>query len=474
MRRPLIILLGILGTASLGLGSAARADLLTYGYSNARTGAQPRSHMSVRSARALRVAWSSRLDGAVTAQPLVVHRVRTAGRRRTLVLVVTEHGQVAALDARTGRIVWRHRVAERSIAPNCQASPDGRFGVTATPVVDRRTGRVYVVDADGWAWALRLATGRVAAGWPARVGSRPADFVWSALTLARGRLYVPIASMCDAGHYQGGVVGISVRHPSRSVRWDTTGGTPAYGGGIWGWGGASVDGRGRLYVATGNSLGQGGEAVGGAESVVQLTARLTVLEANDPLLPPFRTADRDFGTTPVLVRRRGCPPGLVAINKDGELFLYDRSSIAGGPRQRLAVAGDSPGAIPLLGVPAFSSATDTLVLVSPSRPPGGSLMPGVQGFRLTAGCRLVPEWQHSFDLPDSGSPPTIAGDVVFIGSGRNGWLRAFSLHDGNRVASWHLSRTALFAPPAVDGTTVYAATWAGRVWALRAPVSSSR
>jgi outer membrane protein assembly factor BamB len=458
---------GIWVLSSAGLASGARADLLTYGYSNARTGDDTGSYLSVRTAKALRIAWGTRLDGAVTAQPLVVHRVWTAERVRNLVLVVTEHGEVAALDAETGDIVWRRRVSERTISPDCQASPDGRFGVTATPVVDRQAGRVYVADADGWAWALRLGSGRVVPGWPVRVAARPADFIWGALTLARGWLYVPIASMCDSGHYLGGVTALPVGHPTRMVSWYTTAGTQAYGGGVWGWGGVSVDALGHVYVATGNALGQAGEAAGHAESVVQLTARLAFLQANDPLSPPFRTTDRDFGTTPVLVHRPGCPAELVAINKDGELFLYDRLDVSAGPRQRLDVAGDAPGLIPLIGVPAFSASTNTLVLVSPSSPPAASLHPGVLAFRLNAGCELTLDWQQSFDRPDAGSPPTIAGGVVFIGSGRNGWLRAFDLADGSRVNSWHLSRQALFAPPAVDQSTVYAATWSGRVWALR-------
>jgi outer membrane protein assembly factor BamB len=230
----------------------------------------------------------------------------------------------------------------------------------------------------------------------------------------------------------------------------------------------------RVYVATGNSLGQAGEAAGYAESVVQLTPRLAIRQANYPLRPPFRTSDRDFGTTPVFAHRPGCPPQLVAINKDGELFLYDRSRITAGPSQRLSVAGDSPGAIPLIGVPAFSSSANVLVFVSPSRPPGSMLSSGVLAFRLTAHCQLSLDWQQSFDPPNAGSPPTIAGNVVFIGSGRNGWLRAFDLADGTRVNSWHLSGQALFAPPAVDGSSVYAAGWNGQVWALRPGVPSHK
>jgi hypothetical protein len=93
-----------------------------------------------------------------------------------------------------------------------------------------------------------------------------------------------------------------------------------------------------------------------------------VEEANKPLKPPYAISDRDFGTTPVLVHASGCPAQLVAINKDGELFMYDRNRISRGPQQRIRVAGDSPNSIPLYGMPAFDTATRTLILVSPSAP----------------------------------------------------------------------------------------------------------
>ena len=445
----------------------SRADLLTFGYSNARTGSAPSSHLSVRSAAKLRVAWRTQLDGPINTQPLVIHGVRTREGVRKLVVVGTEHGEVAALNARTGRVLWRHRVAVRRITPDCAASPDGRFGVTGTPVVDRRAGRVYVVDVAGEVWALRLATGRTVPGWPVRIVGQSAAFVWGGLSLFHGWLYVPVASLCDGGHYRGGVVAVRVRHPARIARWYAVPAGRDYGGGVWGWGGVSIDGGGRVYAATSNSLGPDGESVGHAESVVQLRAGLRLLQADDPLRPPFGTSDRDFGTTPVLIRRSGCPPQLVAINKDGELFLYDRDHVSAGPRQRLQVGRDATYVIPLIGLPAFSVASDTLVLEKPSRPPGSSVGPGVVAYRLLADCRLAFDWHQTFDPPDSGSAPMIAGHVVFIGSGRDGWLRAFSLTSGRRVGSWHLSKQAIFAAPAVDGSTVYEAAWSGRVWALR-------
>ncbi len=120
-------------------------------------------------------------------------------------------------------------------------------------------------------------------------------------------------------------------------------------------------------------------------------------------------------------------------------------------------------------MPAFDPSNRTLVLVSPTSPQGSPLRAGVQAFTLTAACRFATRWQASFDWPNAGSAPTIADGVVYIGSGRNGWLRAYRLTDGRRLWGRHLSRSAIFAAPAVDGGRVFEGDWLGQIWALRPP-----
>jgi glucose dehydrogenase len=144
-----------------------------------------------------------------------------------------------------------------------------------------------------------------------------------------------VASLCDNGIWHGGIVAVKVRHPRRTNRWLTVSGRGLFGGGIWGWGGVSIDDRsGVVYAATGNSQGSAREDAGYAEAVVALSPTLAVQQYNQPLRTPCCITDRDFGTTPVLIHARGCPPQLVALNKNGDLFLYDRANIAAGPSNR--------------------------------------------------------------------------------------------------------------------------------------------
>src|SRR5438093_20876 len=119
-----------------------------------------------------------------------------------------------------------------------------------TPTTITTTTTTTLADPTDW------ATGATRAGWPLTITSDPAhEHVWSAITLAGGALYVETASYCDFTPYYGRVVKIALPTPSVVATWYVTSspGAGPGGGGIWGWGGASVDSSGDLYVATGNA-----------------------------------------------------------------------------------------------------------------------------------------------------------------------------------------------------------------------------
>src|SRR5205085_7761774 len=173
-----------------------------------------------------------------------------------------------------------------------------------------------------------------------------------------------------------------------------------------------------------------------------------------------------FGTTPVLIKARGCPLQAIAINKDGRMYRYNADDISGGPRQVIAVANSTNNTIPLYGVPAYDPRSRRLVLTSPTASPDGRQRAGIQSFVLNRKCMLVPSWQHGFDPPDAGSPPTIAQGVLYISSGRDAILRVYRLSDGHELSAHKLWATS-FAAPAVADRTVIVGDWRGHGWAFR-------
>ena len=447
-------------------GRGQPVELTTYGYGNSRLGSSPGPiGISSRQTRGLHKAWRANLSGAIDGQPIIVNGVKVGHRARNLVLVGTGHGEVAAVDVGNGKTLWIRHVGSRRLLPACLASPDARFGVTETLVADRAASVVYAVDVNGRAWAFNVSSGKTVRGWPVRAFAGSPQFDWGALALSDGRLYIPTASECGNGTYYGSLVSINLS--TRQVtRWFSTRGTGSFGGGIWGWGGEAIEtGTGDVFVGTGNGMGTPNEHSAYAEQVLRFTPALHVLQSNYPLRPPFDEPDRDFGTAPLLIHRAGCQEQLVTFDKDGWLYRYAADHLNRGPLQGIQVASTTDSSIPLYGMAAYDPGRHRLVLTSPTAAPHGRRK-GIQSYILNRHCRLVYGWQHGFDNPSAGSAPTIAQGVLYLGSGRNGILRAYRLSNGGEL--WHhvLGPTIFAAPAAADGT-VFAADWSGHLWAFR-------
>jgi outer membrane protein assembly factor BamB len=412
----------------------------------ARTGFTPDAMLTPAAAPA--PAWNARLGGVLDAQPAV------AG---DTVVAASENGVVAALDLDTGRTLWRRRLPARRTT--CADLPHGEYGISTTPVVSG--SRVYVVAEDGRAYALGLRDGRTARGWPVRALADPrAEHVWGALALWRGRLYVPAASRCDNAFYHGEVVAISVSKHRRIARWSAV--PRGHGGGVWAWGGIAVDAaRGRLYVATANAQGRGGEAFAYGEHVVALDARLRVRAANHPAVP--RHGDADFGGHPMLIDASGCPPLLAVAHKAGAVLLYDRRRLGRGPLQRLQ-AGD-PALLDELGTYAWSPPRRTLYLANASDGPIGH---GMAALRLGADCRLHARWRTAVeDSPYRPGPVTVTGGgVVAWSGGTDGRVFLADAASGGPAATLRVG-APVYGGVTIVGATVLVPAWDGRLHAYR-------
>ncbi len=455
------VVVGIFATwAAPALGSARSIDWSTYGLDNQRTGFNPaESSLGPSVVSSMHEIWSTRLGATILTQPVVASGVVLRHPRRAvdLVYAATEHGLFAAMDANTGRVVWSRRLGVQHVS-FCGDLPDNDFGITGTAVIDHGRRSIYTTGGDGRLYELDLATGRTKRHWVmTHDPSHENDY--GALTLVNGTLYVPYAGNCDTNPYHGFVAAIRVRDGKRIATWFPSG--SLYGGAIWGFGGVSADPGGAIFAAVGNSQGSN-EHAGYGENVVKLTAGLGVINANYPGLPK---GDADFGATPLLFQRPGCPPELAVGNKYGSFFVYDRDRISSGPVQQIGLGGSGFGQNGLLGVAAYWPGAATVFVTNPLN--RGPYHHGLLAFKVTGGCRLSLAWSSSDGRNGDASSPTVAAGVVFYGDGFGDQAIALDARTGRRL--WNSGRDirgSVYAGPTVVNGKVYVSSVGGYLYAF--------
>src|SRR5579871_1572423 len=455
--RAVVVIVALLAAPlCAGAQCPAQVPWTTFGGDGARTGSNPcETRLTPATVSGLHLLWAAPL------KPPYAPGLSIAGGVHDTVFVADEHGEVQALDAATGAVLWKRGFgAHRS---TCTDIPDGRWGTSAAPLLDLATGTGYLTTASDRVVAIDLATGRMRRGWrPVRVGAVRVDHVYSALTMANGRLYVATASYCDFGTYFGKVVAIDVATAQAAATWQVVpGATGDYGGGIWGPGGVAIDATGAVYAATGNSIPS--ENAGWAEQVVRLDASLTPQAAD---YVPLVGGDVDYGATPLLFQPPGCPAMLAAKNKSGVLVVFDRDTIASGPVQTLQIADVNDWQFN--GIPAYSPDTNLVYVSNSSDSSSDVYQHGMVALAVEPGCTLGLAWQQTVGPNlSSVSPPTVAGGVVYYGDGIGSTLRAFDAQSGTPL--WDSGGTIggpIFAAPTVVDGRVFVAAWDGKIYAF--------
>jgi len=435
----------------------------SYGQDNQLENAAWSRTLTRANVKTLQPDWKASLGGKIFASPLAF----TVGGRR-LLFVATEAGFVYALDAVDGKVVWQTDVG------TVETRECGTWGVTSTGVISRGGRVLYVIGATGELHALSVDTGADVAGFPKQIVDHPDyEYVWGGLRIADGRLYVPVASYCDVGapdgfFPEGGLITIPLADPDSRHEWDAVPGEQNLGG-VWGWGGVSVDpSEGTIFTAVGNSHEWSGDCgcyvddAGYGDHIVALSPDLaSVVAAQDPGIGS--TGDYDFGSAPVLFEPEGCPPLAAANNKNGTLYIWDRTQLSRGPIAAIPV-GDGVSAF--AGTPAWSDVQQTLyeaqaVLFGAS----GRLGNGIRAFHVQPGCTFKQTWAHV--LGDGTQPtPLVVGDVLFAGGGTPGGFDALSTGNGAVLWSYPTASRTVAVMITVGGT-VFGADTGGTVYAFR-------
>ncbi len=452
---------------------AQPADWLMVDHDPMRSGnATDENIISTSNVANLRLNWSIPVDGPVTAQPLFVSGYTINGQTHDALIVGTGGNSIYALDATTGATLWRRNFG----VPGGNCAIPGGFGVSGAPLVDRALGHIYAVSDDGNFRTLNIADGTDAFPAFSLIANPSTNKVWGGLNQLGTDVYVVTASDgCDSTPWRGQIYRVDV---SATPRLGNTFvvvpsiAAPNGGGGMWGYGGASVDpAAGRVYAASAADSNMPTEGYTPfADRMLALDTSLNLLGSYLPSEPtqfPCAGApcDLDFGATPVIFQPNACPTMVSAGNKNGNLYVFNGDDLAASrqPLQTLILnqPNDSLGNGGVGGVPAYWR-TGNMLFVSDAGPGANGALGGIVGLNITASCTLQVAWSNS--LGGSGNPnstPTIANGVVFVGEGLTGKVHAYDATSGTELWSSGTSygAVATYGAPIVAQGNLYVGSW---------------
>ncbi len=438
-RLPLVSLLFLTATAKA-------ADWPTFGHDPQRTGwAYEESMLSRENVSTLELKWKTkvknefRMLSALTV-PVVAIGVPTLKGVRNVVYVAGSGDHVFALDAETGEVLWT-RSFKSYVAPK-NSGYQGTFlcpnGITATPTIDRSTGILYVIAADGALYGLDLGSGKIRFG--------PAQFVapfaksWS-LNLIDGVVYTTLTQGCGGG--LSGFYSMDVRNPHHPSLYQLLLSTTDTAG-IWGRGGPVAGKNGRIYGSTADG---NFDPVSGEFSNAVIAASLRNLDLVDYYTPEnwrdLNHRDLDLGSaSPVWFSWKnynllasGAKEGVVYLldadalgDKDHQTTLFTTGRLGNDQRTfeqhgiwgGLSSCRDDEGQtwlfVPMWGP--VSEAAPKFPLTNGANPHGSIMAFKVASGRGSNKPVLEPIWvSGDFNLPD---PVVIANGVVFaLSTGEN-------------------------------------------------------
>ncbi|MDP9168610.1 MAG: hypothetical protein M3O32_21510, partial [Actinomycetota bacterium] len=315
--------------------------------------------------------FSRQVDGHLYAQPLYLPGLTINGAVHNVVFVATEHDSVYAFDADNAAVatpLWQVSLGTPMdavpgagtghplVPPQTVTCRDmfPKTGITSTPVIDRATGRMFVVaktyDVASATYhqslhALDVLTGKDVAGSPVEItgsvkgtgvgGDDAGAIPFSAyhhlnrpgLLLTGGNVYIAFASHCDDPPYHGWVFAYGADTLTQKGIYNTTpNGTQ---GGIWQSGMGLVGDTNDVYFVSGNGdfdPTNSGSALGLSVGHLKLgAAGFNVADWwTAPNAGALNAHDVDLTSAPVLLPN---PKVMVAGGKDGNFYVFDPANL---------------------------------------------------------------------------------------------------------------------------------------------------
>ncbi len=358
--------------AAILLSAAVAAQMTTSQVDNARTGAYlNETTLTPRNVNAQQFGklFTLQVDGDIYAQPLFLSGVQIPGKgRHDILFIATEHDSVYAFDAygNPSAPLWQTSFLAHGATTVAEEDTQCFFirpevGITSTPVIDARTGTIYVLartkvghtfstnEFHQQLHALAVTTGAEKFGGPVEIqatvrgrgdGSANGNVAFNplrenpraALLLSNNTVYLSWASSCDVGPYHGWVMAYDAQTLKQKATFNDS--PDADDGGIWASDtGIASDKDGNVYVATGNGrfdAANGGRDYG--DTLIRLNGQsLSIADYFTPFnADQLNADDNDLGSGgPMLLPDQpGQHAHLVLIGgKAPTIYLLDRDRL---------------------------------------------------------------------------------------------------------------------------------------------------
>jgi polyvinyl alcohol dehydrogenase (cytochrome) len=428
--------------------------------SNARYQPADRAGLEPAKVRRLKLKWALGFPGDVTA-------FAAASIVNGTLFVGSASGAVEAVDAKTGCTHWVFQA-------------NGPVRAAILPVSSGSTTTLVFTDLIGWAYALDARSGRLI--WKKRIDEHEATRLTGSSVSLNGVVFIPAASWEETRSldpqyvcctFRGSVTALGVR--DGSMIWKTytvdaprKTGTNSAGAAQWGpsgapiWSAPTVDAkRGVLYVSTGDNYSVPATSTSDAVMALDLkTGRIVwtaQVLANDAYTsacrnkgvncPPPNGPDFDFGSSAILVHAPNGKEMLVAGQKSGMVYAFDPDAKGKILWQTRVGKGGLNGGVQW-GMASdeqkvYAAVNDTSGVMNTAGPVGGATFDPVKGGGLTAlhledGSKAWFVASHPCDPPRPGCSPgqsaalTLIPGVVFSAA-LDGHVRAFSTEDGEML-----------------------------------------
>jgi hypothetical protein len=439
--------------------------------------------ISLTNASTLHLVWQASLLGTADGEPMYLPNVSTPGGMQDLLFVTTKNGDIEAVTASTGGVLWSKSFGPGSCKINNGSST---CYTTSSPAIDPSHQFVYSYGLDGKVHKLAVATGAetTTGGWPELVTLKPFDEKGSsALSMATAKdgtnyLYMVTSGYPgDGGDYQGHLVAINLATgaqkvfntlcSNQAVHFVEQPGTPDCSevqSGVWARAGTLYDPTtNRIFIVTGNATySPAGHDWG--DTVIAVNPDGSGNGSGDPVdtytptnFQQLDDFDLDFGSTlpAILTAPAGSTVTDLAVvsGKDAKLRLLNLANLSGhgGP-------GFTGGEIgPIVNVPQGGE-----VLTQPTtwtNPSDNSQWVFIGNNSGTSALKVVvdgtgtPSLSTQWTITTSSTTPMIANGVLYLAQGNR--VGAYDPTTGANVWQDTSLGAGHWQSPLVDNGFVY-------------------